>query len=102
MTNDIERGKEYIDKAIQTENNDNAYSYRNLALYFQKKGDFESAENKFHKAFDLNTPVDLLDFYYGLFLIEKGNKKKGLEHIQISADIGEEEGIKFLEQMSSN
>jgi len=37
MTNNLEKGKLYVEKAMQTENNDNAYSFRNLALYFQKR-----------------------------------------------------------------
>lgn len=102
MTGNLEEGKKYLDKALETENNDDAYSYRNLALYYQKKGDNESAKENFLKAFDMNTPVDLLDYYFGLFLIETGEKDKGLEHIKISADIGEYEGEKYLEEMNNN
>lgn len=102
MTGDIERGKEYLERAIQSDNNDNAYSFRNLALYYQKKRDYIIAESYFQKAYDIHTQVDLLDFFYGKFLIEKGDKKKGVEHIQISADIGEQEGIKQMEKIKNN
>jgi Tfp pilus assembly protein PilF len=102
MSGDLDKGKEYLEKALQTDNNDNAYSYRNMALYFQKKGDNESAENYFQKAFDQHSPVDLLDYFYGCFHLEKGDKEKGLEHIQISSDIGEHEGIELLNKMKNN
>ncbi len=101
MTNNFEKGKFYVEKAMQTKNNDNAYSFRNFALYFQKKGEFELAKCNFKKAFDFNTQVDLLDFYYGKFLIEIGEKEKGLEHIKLSSDFGEKEGIEYLE-MNNN
>lgn len=101
MTDDLEIGKEYLDRAIKTNNNDNAYSFRNLAVYYQKKGDAELAETFFQKAFDCHTPVDLLDYFYGKFLIDKGENENGLEHIQVSADLGEREGIELLEELKT-
>ena len=99
MTGDLEKGKEFLERAIRTENNNQAYSYRNMALYFQKKGDRKSAEDNFQKAFSMESPVDLLNYFYGQFLIENGDKKKGLEYIRISADNREIEGIELLKKM---
>ena len=99
MSGKLEKGRQYIDKAMLSGRNNQAYSYRNLALYYQKKGEFDVAKSYFMKAFDLNTPVDLLDYYYGQFLIQMGKEKEGLEHIKISADLGEKEGIEMLKQL---
>ncbi len=101
MSGELEKGKQYIDKAMLSGRNDQAYSYRNLAIYYQKKGEFDVAKSYFMKAFDLNTPVDLLDYYYGQFLIQIGNKEKGLEHIKMSADLGEREGLAYFNRMKS-
>jgi len=68
-------------------------------LYYQWKGDIELAETYFKKAFKLNTPVDLLDYFYGKFLIEKGDNKNGINHIQVSANIKEPEGMELLEKL---
>lgn len=47
---ELEDGKEWLDKAMETENNDVAYTYRNLALYYQAKGDINKAEEYFKKS----------------------------------------------------
>ena len=70
-----------------------------MALYFQKKGDRKSAEDYFQKAFSMESPVDLLNYFYGQFLMENGDKKKGLEYIRVSADNREIEGIELLKKM---
>jgi Tfp pilus assembly protein PilF len=99
MSGDLDQGKEYLELAIKTENNNNAYSYRNLAIYYQKIGEIKLAENYFQKAFDQKVPIDVLDYFYGKFLIEIGDYKNGLEHIKASADLGEPEGKEFLEEL---
>jgi Tfp pilus assembly protein PilF len=92
MTGELELGLSYLEKAIQTDNNNAAYSFRNKALYYQKKGDNVSAEEYFQKAYEMETPVDLLDYFYGLFLIAQGRIDEGREYLQLSADAGEREG----------
>ena len=99
MIGDLILGKEYLEKAVQTNNNNEAYSYRNLALYHQKNGNFESAELNYKKAFELNKQVDLLDYYYGCFLIERGDKNIGLEYIKLSSENGDHEGIELYESI---
>ncbi len=101
MLDELDKGKEYLERALKTESNHDAYSFRNMALYFQKKGDMVSAEANFQKAFDMQTKVDLLDFFYGLFLMENGDKQKALKHIQKSADDGEYEGIEKMKTIKS-
>lgn len=102
MLNRPEEGKEYLNKAIETGNNNMAYSYRNMAMYYQKKGDIKMAENYFHRAFDEHTPVDLLDYLLGLFLIEIDQKEKGMKHIKISANNGELEGVEFIKNLNND
>ena len=101
MLGELDKGKEYLERALKTENNHDAYSYRNMALYYQKKGDMVSAEANFQKAFDLQKKVDLLNFCYGLFLLEIGDTKKALIHFQLSADNGEYEGLEKIKAMKS-
>jgi tetratricopeptide (TPR) repeat protein len=96
MTGELEQGLSYLEKALQTDNNNAAYSYRNMALYHQKKGDTISAENYFQKAYEFDTPVDLLDYFYGLFLIAQGRIDEGRAYVQRSADAGEIEGVERM------
>jgi tetratricopeptide (TPR) repeat protein len=100
MTGEQEKGLEYLNKAIQTGNNHNSYSLRNRALYFQVTGDIGKAKEFFQKAFDTNKPVDLLDFYYGKFLMSIGDIERGIKHIQKSADLGEPEGIEEIKRLN--
>ncbi|MFC6997822.1 tetratricopeptide repeat protein [Rufibacter roseus] len=73
----LEEGKHYIDQAIATMNNDPAYSYRNLALYYQATGESELAEVNFRLAFkNMAKPVDMLNQHYGEFLIAQGREEE--------------------------
>ena len=102
MTDKLEEGKQYVEKSIQSKRNNPAYSYRNLALYYQKKGKMNLAQEYFDKAFGLKTPVDLLDFYYGQFLRQLGKEKEGMKHIKLSAERGEREAIEFLKNRTDD
>lgn len=101
MSGELEKGKEYLERALEIKNNDHGYTYRNLASYFQRKGDYESAELNFQKAFELHEPVDLLDFFYGCYLLERGEKERALEHLQISSELGENEGVKLFSKLQN-
>lgn len=91
----LEEGKKYIDRAEQTFNNDVAYTYRNFALYYQAKGNFEKAEEYFTLAFDsISIPVDLLEFQYAEFLSSQGQAEKAAHYLKIALDKGEPEVIK--------
>jgi tetratricopeptide (TPR) repeat protein len=96
MSGNLAEGKLSVERAVKTKNNDGGYSFRNMALYYQKSGDFDNAEKYFKKAFSEHSPVDLLDFYYGQFLLEIGNREEGIRHIKLSAELGEQEGISLL------
>lgn len=71
MTGELEEGKSYLDKAMATGNNDVAYTYRNFALYYQKKKDYKLAEEWYQRSFDEKSQVDLLDYHYKQFLLER-------------------------------
>lgn len=101
MTGDLKNGFEYVQKAIRSNNNDDAYSFRNLALYYQGKGDFEQAAKYFDKSFKQGTPVDLLDYFYGSFLIKSGKKDEGLRFLRSSAKKGEPEATRLLASYES-
>jgi tetratricopeptide (TPR) repeat protein len=99
MAGDPDKGLYYLEKAIQTGNNHPSYSLRNMAMYFHVKGQYAKAEEYFQKAFERGKPVDLLDFFYGRFLVSIGDRERGIEYIRKSAEIGEPEGIEALKRI---
>lgn len=99
MTGELEEGRSYLERAMQTANNDAAYTFRNFALYHQRKKEFDLAEKFFQRAFDQQTPVDLLEYHYGEFLLEQGDAENAKLFFQKSASKNEEEGITGLRQL---
>ena len=102
MTGELDEGRSYVEKAMQTGNNDPAYTFRNLALYHQGKKQFDLAEGCFQKSFKENTPVDLLEYHYGEFLLEMGRADKAKAFFIKSAEKKEQEGISKLQELNSN
>jgi tetratricopeptide (TPR) repeat protein len=101
MSGDPESGKHYLAMALQTGNNDRAYSYRNFALYHQKRGEMALAEENFRKAFgSISIPVDLLEYFYARFLLETGEKDKGMGYLKMAVDKGEPEAIEFMKKIT--
>ncbi|HYC85712.1 MAG TPA: tetratricopeptide repeat protein [Chryseosolibacter sp.] len=101
MTGELEEGKSYLDKAMATANNDPAYTFRNFALYHQRRKELDRAEEFFQKAFDEKTPVDLLEYHYGEFLLERGETQRAIQFFRKSAEKQEEEGIRRVNQLKS-
>jgi tetratricopeptide (TPR) repeat protein len=99
LTGDLEEGKSYLEKAIKTGNNDVAYSYRNMALYHQRKGNFVLAEDFYQEAFSQEADVDLLAFHYGEFLLEQGEIERARSYFAQSAARKEEDGIRKLAEL---
>ena len=96
---DLKSAKFYLDTAMQCEGNHAGYSYRNLALYHQKLGELEEAERNFEKALEnSDNSVDLLDYYFGCFLLEQGRKEEAATYLKRSASKGEQEAIHLLSQ----
>jgi Tfp pilus assembly protein PilF len=93
ITGKFDEGLAYVQKAIETGNNDRAYSFRNLALYHQMKGDFVKAEEFYQTAFAEGTPVDLLEYHYGEFLLQTGDSEGAEVYFQKSAEKNEMEGL---------
>jgi Tfp pilus assembly protein PilF len=102
MTGELEEGLMYLGKAMQTGNNDIAYTFRNFALYHQYKKEFTLAEEFFRKAFDQKTDVDLLEYHYGEFLLGQGDSENAKVFFRKSAQKKEEEGISRLRQFGEN
>lgn len=99
----LEEGKEWLDKAIETENNDFAYTYRNLALYYQAKGELNKAEDLFKKAFEsVKYSDELLEYHYADFLIQNGKTDKGLEFLKKAVEKGEPEAIEKMNEIKKN
>jgi len=99
----LEEGKEFLEKALKTENNDIAYTYRNYALYYQAEGELNKAEDYFKKSFDsINDSVDLLEYHYADFLIKNGETEKGLVYLTKAVDKGEPEAIGKMNEIKKN
>ena len=99
----LEEGKEFLEKALETENNDIAYTYRNYALYYQAKGEVNKAEEYFKKSFDsIKDSVDLLEYHYADFLIKIGQTEKGLVFLKKAVEKGEPEAINKMNEIKKN
>ncbi len=96
----LEKGLKCVHEAMNSEFNDQTYSYRNLGLYHHKKGDLSEASKFYLKAFENNTePIDLLDLFYGKLLLEQGNKDQGMKYIQLAVEKGEPEAMGYLNEI---
>lgn len=96
----LEKGFEYINKALDSDFNDQGYSYRNLGLFYHKKGDLSEALKNYLKAFENNTDsIELLDLLYGKLLLEQGKNEEGMKHIQLAVEKGEPEAIEYLAEI---
>jgi len=100
VTGELEEGLEYVEKAMQTGNNDIAYTFRNLALYYQYRKQPGLADEFFQKSFELKVPVDLLEYHYGEFLFEQGDVERAREFFVKSAEKNEEEGVNALRALN--
>jgi tetratricopeptide (TPR) repeat protein len=97
MSGDLESGKFYLHTALKTDNNDVGYSYRNFALYHQKRKEYGQAEEYFQKAFNnIVLPIDLLEYFYAQFLFEVGEKERGMEYLKKAVEKGEPETIQLM------
>ena len=103
LTGQIEEGKKQLDQALQTENNDNAYTYRNLALYHLEKNEVEKAKSNFQLAFETQSvSVDLLELHYANFLISQGETNEGMKYLEKAVRKGEPEAIKQMNEIKKN
>lgn len=103
QTGELEKGMRCIEKAMLLENNDNAYSYRNMALYYERKNETALCEEYFKKSFsEIKIPVDLLEYHYGRFLLNTGRKEEGLKYIEMAVDKNEPEAILFKKQLDQS
>lgn len=103
MSGQLESGRKYIEKAFLTEDNDLAYSYRNLALYYFRLGEVAKAEENFELSFSsITEPVDLLEYYYAEFLLSQGITEKAMKFLNIAVEKGEHEAIKRLNEITKN
>lgn len=97
----LDEGWDYLQRAIKTENNDKAYSFRNMALYYFAKGNIVEAEKHFNLAFDSEAfPVDLLEYHYAEFLLNQGRHEEGLDFLRKAVDKGELEAIKKSNELN--
>nr|WP_294859179.1 tetratricopeptide repeat protein [uncultured Fluviicola sp.] len=100
QTGALEEGKKWLEKAVQTKTNNDAYSFRNLALYYQKKGEPELAEENFHKAFKATEgSVDLLELHFAGFLFDQGRNQEALDYLKRAVEKGEPEAIQRMEEL---
>ncbi|MNV02226.1 lipoprotein NlpI [compost metagenome] len=97
---ELSEGKKWLDQAFKTENNDPAYSFRNLALYHQQREEIELAEVNFLKAFEAANPqVDLLEYHYAEFLFLQGKTDEGMKYLKLAVEKDEPEAIQRMNEL---
>ncbi|MEL7342787.1 MAG: hypothetical protein AAGM67_20040, partial [Bacteroidota bacterium] len=94
---ELEKAKQQIDRASQIDGNDMHYTFRNLALYHEAKGDDQSAEKYFRKALAMNRDMGWVH-HYGEFLWRLGRKELAKRCFEISALHEEPEGKNALQK----
>ncbi|MEO0895521.1 MAG: tetratricopeptide repeat protein [Bacteroidota bacterium] len=96
----MEEGLPFLQQAQKMDNHDPGYVHRNYALYFQKKGDFEAAENHFQLAKERERiPIDLYELHYGNFLLSVGEIEEGKKWIKKGADQGEPQATRRWKEL---
>ncbi|MBS1918098.1 MAG: tetratricopeptide repeat protein [Bacteroidetes bacterium] len=102
MLGDTDTGKYYLSIAQQTKENDAAYSYRNMALYHQKRNEVSKARECFQKAFEnIKIPVDWLEYFYARFLFEQGEIEQAMSYMEMAVEKGEPDAIKWMSEIKS-
>jgi tetratricopeptide (TPR) repeat protein len=103
MIGDTDTGKYYHTLASQARKFVPSYSYRNLALYHQKRGEIELAEQNFQLAFEyITVPVDWLEYLYARFLFEQGEKNEALMYLQVAVEKGEPRAIQWMNEINES
>ncbi len=103
MSGDTDTGLYYQKLGEQTGKSVPAYTYRNMALYHQKKGEIEKARQNFQKAFEhITIPVDWLEYLYSRFLFEQGETEESLVYLQMAVEKGEPQAIQWMNEINKS
>ncbi|GAA5100474.1 hypothetical protein GCM10023210_39030 [Chryseobacterium ginsengisoli] len=87
LRNLLDEGLVYLEKAEKTLNNDKGYHYRNLGLYFHKKGELLKAKEYYDQAFDhQKRPIDFLEYHFSELLSEIGDEENADKFLKIAVD----------------
>lgn len=87
LQNQLDAGFVYLEKAEKTFNNDKGYHYRNLGLYFHKKGELFKAKEYYNRAFDhKKIPIDFLEYHFSELLSELGDEENADKFLKLAAD----------------
>ncbi len=96
MTGELNKAKEYLQKVNPYDKPLTAYLLRDWAIYYMKESNNALAEENFQKAFEMNYPIDLLEYFYAQFLLIKSEKEEAMQYLQLSVDKGEPKGIELM------
>lgn len=89
LQNQLERGFIYLEKAEKTLNNDKGYHYRNLGLYFHKKGELLKAREHYNKAFNnQKIPIDFLEYHFSELLSDIGDDENADKFLKLAVEKG--------------
>ncbi len=69
------------------------YAHRNIAMYHALEDNDALAEEHFQKALDTGEPVDLLEFHYSEYLLQKGREEEAMDYLRRAVEKGEPEAI---------
>ncbi|GAB2643669.1 hypothetical protein GCM10027035_42290 [Emticicia sediminis] len=94
----LEEGKKLLDWVLE-KNNNSAWAFRNLGVYFLKTKDFSSANENFLKSDKIDPTVELLNYYLGLTQQSLGNKSKACEYWSVGQKLNEAKSIEMLNKV---
>lgn len=102
MTGDTDTGMHYHALGQQTGMAVPAYTYRNLAMYHQKKGETKKAKENFKRSFEnITIPVDWLEYLYARFLFEQGEQEEAMVYLHIAVEKGEPQAIQWMKEIKN-
>ena len=85
VKNELEKGKAYLDKIEKPQTQIvSCYKYRDLAIYYHKKGEFDKAQKEFNKAFHCGKEIDMLEYHYAEFLSDIGKTEEAEKYYKIA------------------
>ena len=86
----MDEAEEDINKSIILDS-DNPWAYRNKGIFYQMKGDHESAIRLLSQALEMDENVDRVHFYLGISHEQRQEKDKACQHFQSALDAGDKE-----------
>jgi tetratricopeptide (TPR) repeat protein len=96
--NQLEQAKEIIDKLL-AKNPTNAWSLRNLGVYYLKTSNYTLALENFIKSEKIDPSVELINYYLGITQQSLGNKSEACKYWKIGEQLNDKHSIEILRKI---